>query len=240
MILIQFLYSCYFHLIKLFITILFSSTIILSSFLMIFFPLRMRESVGYYIGKYWGKMILWASFVRVQRNYLATLDPTQKYVFTANHQSSFDIYLIFHSVPQEFVWIAKKSLFMVPLLGWAMKLMGHIGVERENSQKSAISLKQTVQKIKSGTSIAIFPEGTRSEDGKLLPFKKGAFALARLSGLNLVPIYIKNSYQVAKKGKFIIDPFKSIEVSLFPPIDSKDKQAEEKIKGLFDKELQKC
>lgn len=235
---IRVIYSLYFHFIKMIATILFSSAIVIATLSFFGFFRKTAELIGYYIGKGWGKTILFLSFVKIHKEILTQIPPDKKYVFAANHQSSFDIYLLYAFAPLKFVWVAKKALFNVPFLGWAMALMGHIGVERENSKNAAITLRKAVQKIKNGTSIAIFPEGTRSGDGKLLPFKKGAFVLGRLGGLDMIPVLIKNSCQVAKKGKFILNPFEEITIKIYPAIATKDKQAEEKLRALFEKELE--
>lgn len=232
-----FLYSLYFHFMKCVFSILVSVCQILVVVLFFYLVRKKRESIGHKVGKTWGKIVLFLSFIKVKKDIAPLPDSDANYFFAPNHQSSFDIYLCYAFLPKSFIWVAKKSLFIIPLFGWAMWMMGHISVERDNSQKGAASLRKIIQKIKNGISIAIFPEGTRSVDGKLLPFKKGVFGLARLSGLPIVPVLIKNSGRVAKKYKFRVDPRIVIEFKTFDPINSKDKEAESKLRLILEKEL---
>lgn len=234
---IRFLYSLYFHLTKNLVTTFYSTMICLSLLFIWFLPKRIRESVGYRIGRSWGKVMLFVSGIKVKVSHAPGLEPGKHYVFAGNHQSSFDIYLYYALIPIKFNWIAKKALFQIPFLGWAMALQGHIPVERENSRSSAVSFRKTVEKVKAGTSIAIYPEGTRSHDGKLKDFKRGAFVLARMSGMDLVPITIKNACQVAPKGRFMLNPKEQIEVTFNPPLNGKSKTLEAELRQILEKQL---
>lgn len=235
----RFLYSIYFHLAKTLVIIFFGGSIILvCSLLTLFFvPRPIRETVSYHMGVAWGSTILFLSGIRVQFYNEAALEPGKHYVFAGNHQSSFDIYLFFKYLPQSFRWIAKKELLYIPFLGWAMYFMGQVFVPRSDSQKAAFALKKALEKIKAGISIAIFPEGTRSPDGNLLPFKPGAFALARLSRLDIVPVVIKNAHRVAPKGKFVLDPRVKVELKILKTLSHKDKEAAEKVRDYYLEEL---
>ncbi len=237
MIVLRFFYSIYFHLVKAIIAFLSSSIYGVLIILLFFIGKKRIETIGYYVGKTWANLTLFMSGIRIKSEVLDNLDADKHYVFAGNHQSSFDIYLYYKYIPQKFVWVSKKQIALIPIFGWVFKMSGAVLVERENSNKAAVALKNAVKKIKAGISIAIFPEGTRSKDGNLLPFKKGAFVLARLSKLDIVPIIIKDSSKVAPKGKFLLDPRQRIEIKILEPEESKDKKIEERFKGILLGEL---
>jgi len=232
-----FFYSIYFHFIKILSTVFFSSAILFVTFITFFLSKEKKEYLGYTIGRSWGKTILKITGIKIKTNINFSPEEGKNYIFAGNHQSSFDIYLLYSMIPIQFYWLAKKSLFKIPFLGWAMKFQGHIGVERENSSKAAESLKKAINRIKSGISIAIFPEGGRSQDGTLQPFKKGAFALARLSQTDIVPVLIKNACLIAPKGKFLIHRKHTVLLNFYPAISGKDKEAEKKLRFIFEEGL---
>jgi len=119
-----------------------------------------------------------------------------------NHQSFVDIFVLLANLPADFRFIMKKELMKIPILGPAMKRAGYMDIERENPKQSLRQLNLALEKIKNGSSVLIFPEGTRSPDGKLLPFKKGGFYLALNSGCDIVPLYIKGTHEIAPKGSW--------------------------------------
>jgi 1-acyl-sn-glycerol-3-phosphate acyltransferase len=132
---------------------------------------------------------------------LENLDPGQQYIFVVNHQSNIDIPVLVQTLAQfQLRWIAKKELLWVPLFGWAMWATKHITVDRSNRADALKSLERAKQRIAAGISVVVFPEGTRSRDGKLLRFKKGGFLLALQTGKNIVPITINGSGRILPSG----------------------------------------
>jgi 1-acyl-sn-glycerol-3-phosphate acyltransferase len=121
-------------------------------------------------------------------------------VFIGNHTSLFDPPLMISTLPCQPVFIAKRELARVPFLGWVIWLADFIFLDRGNRQASLESLQRAAQQIRSGQSIVAFPEGTRSRDGQLLPFKKGAFALAFEAGVCVVPFAIEGGTEILPKG----------------------------------------
>lgn len=232
-----FIYSIYFHIVKFINTIIWSTAILLGSALLFPFPRKVRVSLFSFVGKAWGKTTLFLGGFRFEVKNDTKLDPDAHYVFAGNHQSSLDIYIYYAFIKHPFPWVAKRSLFRIPFLGWAMSAMGHIPVDREESSGATASLKNAIKKIKAGTSIAIFPEGTRSPDGKLLPMKKGAFFMARLSRMSIVPITINGAHLAAPKGNFIFKPSNKIKIHIHSPLDSKDKNVQEKFTKILEKDL---
>ncbi len=122
--------------------------------------------------------------------------PNQSYVVVANHQSQFDILAIYGWLKLDIRWVMKKELRKVPFLGYACQVLGHVIIDRSNHQAALESINRAKSKLHNGTSIFFFPEGTRSLDGELLPFKKGAFMLARELGLPILPITIKGTREI--------------------------------------------
>lgn len=164
----------------------------------LFDPLGKRV---YRIGRVWSWTILKISGVSLNVRGLNQLDPRRQYLFMANHQSNIDIPVLMESLPGfQLRWIAKKELLRVPFFGWAMWAAKHIIVDRSSSLDAARSLRKAKRRIKAGISVVIFPEGTRSKDGRLLPFKKGGFLLALQTGTPIVPVTISGSGRVLRPG----------------------------------------
>jgi 1-acyl-sn-glycerol-3-phosphate acyltransferase len=150
-------------------------------------------------------------------------------IFVSNHQGYFDIFALSGYLPVQIRWIAKSSLFKIPFLGWAMMAAGYIPVERDNRKKAYEAFNKTLEKIKEGCSIIIFPEGTRSEDGEIGPFKKGSNLIASRTKSPMVPVTIIGSGDIIKKGSARINPG-SIRVIISPPVEpSTDKKRNEEV-----------
>lgn len=140
-------------------------------------------------------------------------------VFVANHASHLDIGCLCAALPVNLHFIGKKELMYFPIVGWYMFLAGHIFVDRKNRVKALESLKQAALKIKAGKSVVMYPEGTRSENGDIGNFKKGAFHLAMQAGVQVVPVSINGTEKVWPKSPNKITPGK-VKVTIGKPIDS--------------------
>ena len=146
------------------------------------------------------------------------LDPNQQYVFASNHESAFDIPLTLAGIPWHVVPIAKKELKKIPFLSWAMLAAGHIFIDRSNHLKALQSIDKIKNSLKKNPrSILVFPEGTRTLDGKMKPFKKGGIILAINTGLPIVPIACCGTFDVLVKGSKKFNP-KLIELRFGSPI----------------------
>jgi len=181
------------------------------------------------IGAFWCRIILALAGVRVSvkgRENIIDGEKNGPVIFLSNHQGAFDIPVLQAYIPRQFRWIAKKSLFSIPVVGWTMTLAGYIGIERENSKKAFKSLLRAAEKIKNGTSVLVFPEGTRSTTGRLLPFKKGAFLLAKKSGALIVPVAVEGTKDIMKKGSLSIAPAHAT-ISIGRPFSTEGKTTEE-------------
>jgi 1-acyl-sn-glycerol-3-phosphate acyltransferase len=150
--------------------------------------------------------LLLVSGVRVHVEGLEKIDVRHAYVFAANHQSQFDIFALLGYLPLQFRWLAKKELFRIPLFGTAMKHADYIPIDRTNRKQAFKSIDLAAAKVREGTSIVIFPEGTRSVDGKLKSFKKGGFFLAIKSGRPVVPVSISGTHEILPKDSFRLRP----------------------------------
>lgn len=152
------------------------------------------------VGRFWAKSIVFVSRVKVSVQGLEHIDPGATFVYMANHQSMFDILSLLGYLPVQFRWLAKMELFRIPLFGYSMARVGYISIDRSNRKSAYRSLQEAAQKISQGVSVVVFPEGTRSTDGQIKPFKAGGFHLAIRSGRPIVPVVICGSHHVMPKG----------------------------------------
>lgn len=182
-----------------------------------FFPVFGPDWVSYNVGVLWGRVILYASLSRIKVIGQDNLEKGKSYVLIANHSSSFDVYAIFGWIGRPIRWVMKKELSKIPLFGWATRVSGQIAVDRSNSQAAIDSINRARKTLKPGVSIMFFPEGTRSKDGELKPFKKGAYHFAFDMRYDIVPITIKGANKVKKPGSLFGSPGK-IEIIIHKPL----------------------
>lgn len=165
----------------------------------------------------WARSLLRAARVEVRVEGLGRLEPDRSYVFMANHQSHFDVLALLHALPFDLRAVAKKELARVPVFGWALAAAGFIFVDRSNRERAIASLKRAADVLRSGRSILVFAEGTRSPDGALLPLKKGGFMMALECGAEVVPVAITGSRQILPKHSLRVRPG-TIRVRVMAPI----------------------
>jgi 1-acyl-sn-glycerol-3-phosphate acyltransferase len=156
----------------------------------------------------WGKLCLAMAEVRVEVEGLDHLDDGGRFVIMANHESSLDILVLLAALPTtvELRFLAKKSLFRVPFLGWAMTSAGFIPVNREDRSTAGATLARTLEEIRRGGSPLVFPEETWTLDGRLLPFARGGFLVALKSGLPVLPVGLEGPRLVLPPGEGVIRP----------------------------------
>jgi len=208
-------------------SVLFYVMLIVSTFfvgiaaMLVYFATHRREW-AHLCARFWGKINLWAAGVTVYVAGVENIQPERAYIFAANHQSWFDIFAVLAKLPTQFRWLAKHELFRIPILGQAMTATGYIPIDRSDRRKAFESLRQAAMQAKRGTSIVIFPEGTRSPDGVLQEFKKGGFILALESQQPMVPISISGSHRILpKRGEWLIQPG-IIDITICKPIPTAD------------------
>lgn len=163
------------------------------------------------IAHLWAKTLIFIARTKIEVRGRENIIGDKPQIFMANHQSDFDILIFLAAIPVDFLWIAKKELFQIPVFGRAMKNAGYIAVDRKDHRKAMKSVDEAAERLRSGISIASFPEGTRSKEGKLLPFKLGMFYLAIQTGFPIVPVTLIGSGMImenksfrVKRGKIIM------------------------------------
>lgn len=170
------------------------------------------------LARLWAKMLLILSNTRVKVVGAENVLIGKPQIFMANHQSDFDILIVLGFIPGQFRWIAKKELFKIPVFRTAMRNAGYIEIDRQQHEKAMKSLDVAARKIREGKSVMTFPEGTRSKDGKMKPFKQGMFHLAIQAGVPIVPISIVGAGSIMSKRSLRIHPGK-VTMIIDKPID---------------------
>jgi 1-acyl-sn-glycerol-3-phosphate acyltransferase len=171
------------------------------------------------LARFWSWLILKICGVARTASYHPRLDPSRPAIYMANHQSQLDIPALVLAMPARFRIVAKRELLYVPIFGWALWLAGFIFIDRTDRKQAFRSLDRAARKVRRGTSIVLFAEGTRSPDGRLLPFKKGGFVLALQAGAPIVPVSIRGGHQVLPKGSLRVRPG-AIDVVMGEPIET--------------------
>ncbi len=183
----------------------------------------------------WGKTVLWACGVRLDVQGTENF-PDGPLIVMCNHQSSLDIPTFSAVLPFEWKAVMKKEVASIPFIGWVCSLSGQYFVARDGSMGDMNRVREIVRKIRKGPSVIIAPEGTRSEDGALLPFKQGGFLMASFSRVPVVPMVIWGGKDIRKKGSYELNTDRDIVVSVLPPIDTasfpKGKEGGKKLEGV--------
>ena len=166
---------------------------------------------GGHLGKLWANALLFSSGVKVQTFGMENIHPYKKYIFVSNHMSHFDVLILLAKLPPYYRFLAKAELFRIPFFGWALSLAGHIKVDRSRKSDVQKILDQTENVLeKRGTSVHFFAEATRSPDGKIYPFKPGAFLLAQETRVPIIPVGLRGTRAVLPKGAFIPRPTRAV------------------------------
>ena len=154
---------------------------------------------GYWPGMIWGRLFYIIFLIPIHIHGRENIKKGQSYVIAANHQSYWDAFLMYGFIGIKFKWVMKKELSKIPFVGWACYMAGHIFIERTSRVKSMDSIRKAESKLKDGMSVVIFPEGTRSSDGKMARFKRGAFMISQELGLPILPVTIDGNYDVMSR-----------------------------------------
>jgi 1-acyl-sn-glycerol-3-phosphate acyltransferase len=163
------------------------------------------------IGPLWARQMFWVGGVRLELEGWENLpedirNEKQPVIFMSNHESNLDPPVLISAIPVPAVYISKKELKWVPLVGWAAGLGGTIFIDRGNRERAVNSIHQAAAEIRGGKTVVIFPEGTRSRTGKLGPFKKGGFAMALDAGVPIVPLATVGGFQTLPPGSLHLRP----------------------------------
>ncbi|MGD9082103.1 MAG: lysophospholipid acyltransferase family protein [Desulfobacterales bacterium] len=200
-------------------------TVILTGFFGVIVILTSFVSTGgetpHKVARIWAKCILAASNIKVTVKGLANLNPTGSYIYMPNHVSNFDIPVLQAYLPVQFRWLAKAELFKIPIFGYAMKRAGYISINRFDRKSAIQSLNKASETIRNGTSVIIFPEGTRSHNQNIQSFKKGGFVLAVDSGVPIIPVIIHGTWTIMQKKHVLVRPGNVI-LEIKKPINTLD------------------
>jgi len=157
--------------------------------------------------------------VRVEVSGLEWLDPNQTYIFTPNHQSLIEVPLFVAYLGRNPAYLGKKEVFKYPVFGYGIRLIGMVPVDRSNSPAAVESAKLATENLRRGKSFVVYPEGTRSRDGSMLPFKKGAFMMAIDAGVPIVPVTVSGASKIMPKAQVKVFP-STVRITVHEPISS--------------------
>lgn len=178
------------------------------------------------VARLWARLVLRACGVQVELDGVAAAP--SPVVYAANHASALDIPVLFGYLPASFRIIHKRSLSFVPFIGWFLHLGGHIAIDRSNAFRAKKSLDRAAERIRSGTSVAVFPEGTRSRDGSVGHFKRGSFSLALSAGVPVVPVSLLGVKTVVPTGFLSVRPGR-VRVVVHAPVASAGRDQQEAV-----------
>lgn len=187
-----------------------------------FLPLNSKGLVSYITSKVFSKTLLAIAGVKLDITGLEQIDKKEKYIFVSNHSSYFDIPVLISAIPNNLRFIYKKSIAYVPFFGWSVYFGGYVAVDRSNARSGFEAIKKAASIIKTkGLSFIIFPEGTRSIDGSIGNFKRGAFILASEVKEKIVPVTLIGTNKVLPKKKYTIKSG-TVKVIVGKPMDYSD------------------
>ena len=158
--------------------------------------------------RFWARVLVRGAGIDLSIENAEALDPNQRYVLVANHYSYFDIPCILAAVPQPIRFMAKVSLFKIPIFGWSIGRAGFIPIDRKNRRTAVKSFELAAERIRKGNTIVIFPEEGRSRHREMRKFQRGAFLLALKAGLPMVPMAVDGTYEVFRAGVWRVRPGK--------------------------------
>lgn len=156
--------------------------------------------------RFWSRTALALARVKVTVTGTEYIPLEGPVIYMGNHQSNFDILALTNAIPRRFSWLAKEELFSVPFFGGAMRRAGYIPLDRSDGRQALKSIEEAARRIRKGFSVVVFPEGTRTGDGSLLPFKKGGFILATRAAVPVVPFTINGSMAINPRNRFELYP----------------------------------
>src|ERR1051325_5956498 len=174
----------------------------------------------HWCARWWCRLVAWTIFARIRVHGVEHVQEGRPYVYMAHHASLIDTPALFASLPYPFKIMAKKSLFNVPFMGWHLRWAGHFPIDHGNPRKTATSLRRGIEGGKKGGSLAVLPEGRRTDDGQLQPFESGAFKLALKAGAPIVPVTIRGTFALLPRTTLAPRPGR-VDVIIAEPIETK-------------------
>lgn len=176
---------------------------------------------GYHLPRLWAKCFCWLTLVKVDVRGRENISKGKSYVFVANHQGAYDIFAIYGYLGHNFRWMMKKSLEKIPLVGFSCRVSGHIMVDNSSPRAIKETMQTAEKRLAGGMSVVVFPEGSRTLDGHLQRFKRGAYTLATEFNLPVVPITIDGAYKVLPRTK-VLPRWGRIVLTIHKPIEARE------------------
>jgi 1-acyl-sn-glycerol-3-phosphate acyltransferase len=194
-------------------------TIVMATLSLVLWPFDRTGALQHWCARWWCRLVAWTIFARIHVRGVEHVQPGRPYVYMANHASLIDTPALFAYLPYPFWIMAKKNLFYVPFMGWHLWTAGHFPIDRTNPRKTATSVRRVIDGVKHGRSLAVFPEGKRTEDGALQPFEPGAFKIALRAGVPIVPVTIRGTFELLPRTSLAPRPGR-VDVILSEPIET--------------------
>ena len=183
-------------------------------------------------GAWWARFSSFITPMRVSVSGLENIERSRSYIVVANHQSNYDIFVLFGWLGIDLKWVIKQELLKYPVFGYAVKKGGNIVIDRSDPAKAIESLEEARHRVKDGTSVVMLPEGTRSRTGRLGEFKKGAFVLALEMGLPILPVTISGTRGILPPGTLDLYPGRAV-MKVHAPVET-DGYGHESMQKLID------
>ncbi len=204
-------------------------------------PFDKKKAVLHRFSCFWGSLYIWLQPLwKVTWEGREHIEKGKTYVLVSNHQALLDI-IVIYTLFKHFKWVAKNSLLKIPFVGWNMALNGYIIVRRSDTASQIKMMKTSERMLRSGNSIMIFPEGTRSKDGSVGRFKRGAFILAEKADVPVIPIALYNMNKAVKKNSLWLNKSTDMRAKAFPPVYPRDfkntKEMSEAVKEIISTQL---
>ena len=199
----------------------YAHTLLMGSLSLLVWPFDRSGNKQFWCARWWCRLVAWSIFARIRVHGVEHVRPDQPYVYMANHSSLIDTPALFAYLPHPFRIMAKRELFYVPFMGWHLWTAGHFPIDRRNARKTVASLRRVIEGVRNGRSLAVFPEGTRTPDGRLQAFQPGVFKIAVKAGVPIVPVTIRGTFELLPKTTLAPRPGR-VDVILGEPIDTTD------------------
>jgi 1-acyl-sn-glycerol-3-phosphate acyltransferase len=194
-------------------------TIVMGTISLVLWPFDRTGELQHGCARWWCRMVALTIGARITVHGVEHVQAGRPYVYVANHSSLIDTPALFAYLPHQFKIMAKRSLFYFPFMGWHLWTSGNFPIDRGDARKTAKSLKSVVDGVRGGKSLMVFPEGTRTPDGKLQDFKYGAFKIAARAGVPIVPVAIRGTFALLPKTTLAPRPGR-VDVFICEPIDT--------------------
>lgn len=183
-----------------------AATVVLALTLILISLFTSSGRPGYVISRIWAWVCSRALGVAASLHGAEKVAPGTSYVVTPNHQSNADILALLRMLPTPYRWVIKRELVKIPVFGWGLARTGAVSIDRSNTAQAVERLRKSVDKLKGGWSLLIYPEGTRTRDGNVQPFKKGAFMLAVNTGIPILPVTVNGAFKMLPKSAYLPIP----------------------------------